>query len=174
MEITFKNIVFRLDFSFMILLSFAVLYGYQNAVDIILFSALHETGHLVMLLIFGVKPKKITLSFYGAGLKYNNTLSKSREFFVLLCGPLVNLILFVVFKNEINLLLFLLNIFPAAPLDGGRMIKLLFPKISSAVTVLFLILLTGLSCYLMFEFKIFSLLLIALYLITFNLKDMRG
>ncbi len=137
----------------MILLSFAVLYGYQNAVDIILFSALHETGHLVMLLIFGVKPKKITLSFYGAGLKYNNTLSKSREFFVLLCGPLVNLILFVVFKNEINLL---------------------FPKISSAVTVLFLILLTGLSCYLMFEFKIFSLLLIALYLITFNLKDMRG
>ncbi len=93
---------------------------------------------------------------------------------MLLCGPLVNLILFVVFKNEINLLLFLLNIFPAAPLDGGRMIKLLFPKISSAVTVLFLILLTGLSCYLMFEFKIFSLLLIALYLITFNLKDMRG
>ncbi len=59
MEITFKNIVFRLDFSFMILLSFAVLYGYQNAVDIILFSALHETGHLVMLLIFGVKPQGI-------------------------------------------------------------------------------------------------------------------
>ncbi len=174
MEIKFKNIVFKLDFSFLILLSFAVLYGYQNTVDIILFSALHEAGHLIMLLVFGVKPKMIKLSFYGAGLKYDNNLSKWKEFFVLLCGPLVNLILFAVFKNEINLILFLINIFPAAPLDGGRIIKLFLPKFSRAVTLIFLILLSALSCYLMFEYQIFSLMLISLYLIVFNLKDVRG
>lgn len=174
MEIKFKNVVFKLDFSFLILLSFAVLYGYQNTVDIILFSALHEAGHLISLLVFGVKPKMIKLSFYGAGLKYDNNLSKIKEFFVLLSGPLINLVLYLLFKNEINLLLFLINIFPAAPLDGGRIIKLFLPKLSRAVTLVFLILLSSLSCYLMFEYQIFSLILISLYLIVFNLKDVRG
>lgn len=174
MEIKFKNIVFKLDFSFLILLSFAVMYGYQNTADLIIYSALHEAGHLITLLIFGVKPKMIKLSFYGAGLKYNNTLSKTKDFFVLISGPLINLILFILFRSEINLILFLVNIFPASPLDGGRIIKLFFPKLSRAVTLVFLILLSCLSCYLMFEYKIFSLMLISIYLITFNLKDIRG
>ena len=174
MEIRIKNFTFRLDFTFLILLSFAVLYGYESAVQIILFSILHELGHIVMLLIFGARPTLIKLSFYGIGMKYEKHLSKVKELFVLLCGPAVNLALFVFFGNEINLMLFLLNMFPVVPLDGGRIIRLFFPKFSVVSTLVLLIISGFVSGYLLFEYKIFSLFLITAYLFYFNVNDIRG
>lgn len=174
MEIKIKNLTFRLDFTFLILLSFAVLYGYESAVQIILFSVLHELGHIVMLLIFGARPTLIKLSFYGIGMKYEKQLSKIKELFVLLCGPIVNLALFVFFGNEINLMLFLLNMFPVVPLDGGRILRLFFPKFSIILTLILLIIAGFISGYLLIEYKIFSLLLITAYLFYFNFNDIRG
>ena len=174
MEIKIKNFTFRLEFTFLILLSFAVLYGYESAVQIILFSILHELGHIIMLLIFGVRPTLIKLSFYGIGMKYEKHLSKIKELFVLLCGPAVNLALFVLFGNEINLMLFLLNMFPVVPLDGGRILRLFFPKFSIILTLILLIIAGFVSGYLLIEYKIFSLLLITAYLFYFNMNDIRG
>ena len=174
MEIKIKNFTFRLDFTFLILISFAVLYGYENALQIILFSILHELGHIVMLLIFGARPTLIKLSFYGIGMKYEKHLSKVKELIVLLCGPAVNLALFVIYKNEINLMLFLLNMFPAAPLDGGRVLRLFFPRFSVILTLVLLIIAGCISGYLLLEYKIFSLALITAYLFYFNIDDIRG
>ena len=174
MEIKIKNFTFRLDFTFLILLSFAVLYGYESAVQLILFSVLHELGHIIMLLIFGARPTLIKLSFYGMGMKYEKHLSKIKELFVLLCGPAVNLALFAFFGNEINLMLFLLNMFPVVPLDGGRILRLFFPKFSVILTLVLLIISLFVSGYLLFEYKIFSLILITAYLFYFNIDDIRG
>ena len=174
MEIKIKNFTFRLEFTFLILLSFAVLYGYESAVQIILFSILHELGHIIMLLIFGARPTLIKLSFYGIGMKYKKHLSKIKELFVLLCGPAVNLALFVLFGNEINLMLFLLNMFPVVPLDGGRILRLFFPKFSVILTLILLIIAGFISGYLLIEYKIFSLILITVYLFYFNINDIRG
>ena len=171
MEIKLNKFVFKLDFSFIILLSFAVFYGYKSTVSIILFSFLHELGHLLALLIFKVKPELIKVSFYGVGLKYKNNLSKIKEFIVLICGPLVNLLLYLFLKDEINLILFLINIFPALPLDGGRIIKLIIPKYSKGISLFFIIILSSLSAYLFIEYNIFSLILISIYLIAFNLME---
>lgn len=173
MEIKIKNFTFRLDFTFLILLSFAVLYGYESAVQIILFSVLHELGHIIMLLIFGARPTLIKLSFYGIGMKFDEHLSKVKELFVLLCGPAVNLALFVIFRNEINLMLFLLNIFPVVPLDGGRAVRLFFPKFSVILTLVLLIISGFVSGYLLIEYKIFSLILITAYLFYFNFDDIK-
>ena len=174
MEIKIKNFTFRLDFTFLILISFAVLYGYESAVQIILFSVLHELGHIIMLVIFGARPTLIKLSFYGIGMKYEKQLSKVKELFVLLCGPAVNLALFVFFGNEINLMLFLLNMFPVVPLDGGRILRLFFPRFSVILTLVLLIIALFISGYLLIEYKIFSLLLISAYLFYFNFNDIRG
>lgn len=174
MEIRIKNFTFRLDFTFLILVSFAVLYGYESAVQIIFFSILHELGHIIMLLIFGARPTLIKLSFYGIGMKYEKNLSKIKELFVLLCGPAVNLALFIFFGNEINLMLFLLNMFPVVPLDGGRALRLFFSKFSVILTFVLLIITGLISIYLLFEYKIFSLLLIIAYLFYFNINDIKS
>ena len=173
MEIKFNKFVFKLDFSFLILLSFAVLYGYKNTVDILLFSAFHEAGHIIALLLFKIKPDLIKISFYGIGLKHKNNLSKAKEFIVLFCGPLVNLIFFLILKDNINLILLLINSFPALPLDGGRVIKLITPKYAKAISLFFLIILSCFSAYLFIEYHIFSLALISIYLIVFNLNELK-
>lgn len=170
MEIKIKSTTVKLEYSFLILLSFAVLYGYEYSIKLILFSLLHETGHLLALVILGVKPDLINFSFYGIGLKYQNNLSRIKEFFVLFCGPLVNLILYFVLNDEINFFLFLINIYPAFPLDGGRMIKIIFPRLSKVITIIFLLILIALSLILLIKYRIYSLLLIAAYLLAFNIN----
>lgn len=145
--------------------------GYEYSAEIITYSLLHELGHLIALLMFGVKPYLINFSFYGMGMKYNDNLSNIKEFVVLFCGPFVNLLLFILFKDELNLLLFLLNIYPVYPLDGGRMIKILYPKTSIIVNIVFLTILILFSLFLLFDYKIYSLLLISLYLLIFNISQ---
>jgi len=173
LELKFKSTILKIEFSFLLLVAFAVLYGYKNAAQLIFFSLLHESGHFLALLFFGVKPYLINFSFYGMGMKYNDRLSNFQEFIVIFCGPLVNFVLFLIFKNEINLLLFFLNMFPSVPLDGGRLLKILFPEIYRIITYLFLIPLFGISIYILIKYKIFSLLLIAAYLLFFNIFQTR-
>lgn len=174
MEFKVKSITVRIEFTFLLLLSFAVLYGYENAVQLIFFSLLHECGHLFTLLFFGVKPSLIHFSFYGMGIKYLNRLSNLQESIIILCGPMVNLILFFILNDELNLLLFLLNMFPASPLDGGRLLKIMLPEFSVFITYFFLFILFGFSFYLLLHYKIFSLMLITVYLFVFNISQMRS
>lgn len=171
MELKFGKTTLRIEYSFLILLSFAVLCGYKYSAEIITFSLLHEFGHLFSLLAFRIRPYLINFSFYGMGMKYNDNLSNFKEFVVLLCGPMINLILYFIFKDEVNLFLFLINIYPVYPLDGGRMIKILHPKTSIIVNIVFLTLIFCFSIFLLFEYKIFSLLLISLYLLIFNISQ---
>lgn len=174
MNFTVNKTKISVDFSFFLLLSFAVFYGYKNAVLIILFSALHELGHLMCLIILKAYPQKISISFYGISMKYDSKLNKFSEFAVIACGPLVNLILFLFLKDDINLALLIINLYPVLPLDGGRLIHTLSEKISKFVTIFALIILSVISFYLLISHKNFSVLLITAYLIIFNLKQMRS
>lgn len=162
-----------IDYSFFLLLSFAVFYGYKNAVMIILFSCLHELGHLTALLLFNAKPNYIKLSFYGISLNYCNKLGRIKELIAILCGPAVNLLLYLILKDEINLFLFIINMYPVLPLDGGRSLNTVFQNNGKFISLFFLVLLIGLSLYLLVIYKIWSLILIVIYLLIFNIKQMR-
>lgn len=173
MNFTVNKTKISVDFSFFLLLSFAVFYGYKNAVLIILFSSLHELGHLLCLVLLKAYPKKISVSFYGISMKYDSIISKFKEMLIIISGPAVNLILYLILKDDINLALLLINLYPVLPLDGGRLINLLSEKTAEIITVIFLILLIAVSIYLFIFYKIFSVLLITVYLIIFNVKQMR-
>lgn len=173
MDFKVRNTKICIDYSFFLLLSFAVFYGYRNAALIILFSCLHELGHLACLVIFKAYPSLIKISFYGISLKYKSGLSQLKELLVIICGPLINLILYILFKDSINLMLFIINMYPVLPLDGGRIIYTLSEKASKAVSFVFLIILFIAEIYLLIEYRIASLFFISVYLIAFNFKQMR-
>lgn len=148
-----------------------MLMGYYDALYVILFSSLHEIGHLVCLYLCKGKAERLTLSFYGFGLTYETSLSRAREVLVLLSGPAINLILWLFLKDDINLILFWLNILPVYPLDGGRALQQFcsyrtFYYFSIAVLVILVIL----SLYLLIWYKIFSLFFIVIYLIVSNMR----
>lgn len=136
----------------------------------LIFSSVHELSHLLVLLITGGSPDSIKLSFYGIALKYSCKLSRIREFAVIFAGPMINFILYLFLKDDINLMLFILNIFPVFPLDGGRILELFSYKLSAVTGKIFLAILIIVSLYLIIFYHSFSLFLISIYLIFYSIN----
>ena len=99
-----------------------------NYLYALVFSLLHEAGHLLSMVVFGCYPDKISLGI--AGIRIEKTafsLSFFQECVVALCGPLVNLIFAVIFSRNLSSLPFIINagllfvnLLPVKSLDGGR------------------------------------------------------
>ena len=118
----------RLDYSFFWILTFAAWAQNELLWQVLLFSVLHECGHLTALCALGLQPRQLRLSFYGMALRYDRVPDRRRETAVLFGGPVVNLILWVLLRNPANGALFLLNMLPIFPLDGGRLAALWLPQ----------------------------------------------
>lgn len=101
----------------------------------VLFSLLHECGHLAAMLWFDCKPQEIRFAAFGmeirraAGIR----MSYRQEMLVLLAGPAINLILAVIFTlggvffqaglpdtAVVNLILGAFNLLPVSGTDGGQ------------------------------------------------------
>ena len=138
----------------------------------LLFSVLHECGHLTALCALGLQPRQLRLSFYGMALRYDRVPDRRRETAVLFGGPAVNLILWVLLRNPANGALFLLNMLPIFPLDGGRLAALWLPqRLAAVLSALALAVLTGLGGYVLYRGGGVSLLGISLYLMLSNLRS---
>ncbi|MGO1370635.1 MAG: site-2 protease family protein [Senegalia sp. (in: firmicutes)] len=138
---TFKKI----DINFHLLLIPIILIMYFNNYMlefIILFVVLsfHEIGHLIVAIIEDVKIREVNIFPLGAIIKFEYPLGIEpiKEIMISIAGPLVNLILFIIsykiyinftgiilldFFIEVNLILFIVNILPIMPLDGGRILR---------------------------------------------------
>lgn len=170
MEIKIKSFKIRIEFSFILVVCAALALDLNAVADVLIYSLLHELGHIAAIYILGESAESLTLSCCGASLKYKNNISTVKEAIIAAAGPAVNLVLFCFLKDKINLLLFILNVLPIFPLDGGRIVKCVFPKSHHIVGIIFLALLTVLSLYFLFKYKTFNLLIITIYLWTVNLR----
>lgn len=139
---------FRIDLKIFL---FVVLFYFTKQIEIysmmMLFALLHEFGHLIAGLVFGMKPEKMEIMPYGVSISfkltpkdYNKKIRcgnqlELKKIFVALAGPITNIIIILIvlqmnmniFGTLImlysNLLLILFNLLPIYPLDGGRVIK---------------------------------------------------
>ena len=113
-----------------VLLLLLVLDG--DGVALFCFSAafLHESAHGIALCFCRIKPRALTLSFFGMRLdlppRYQMTLLKTGV--VAAAGPLCNVCCAIILKGvgapqsfaAAHLVLAVLNSFPVMPLDGGQ------------------------------------------------------
>lgn len=103
----------------------------------IIFIIIHEFAHLIVGIALGGKPKSININPFGLSLDFYS-YGKDNFFCRILfyfSGPLINLLIFLIsanfyksnsYKIEIiytNLALFLFNLLPILPLDGGKILK---------------------------------------------------
>lgn len=100
---------------------------------------LHECAHLAAALCIGLTPDYLVMQPFGLNLRLKNKIvsSMADEVILYLSGPLLNAAMAVAAAvayrsipfDEVrlfyisNIMLFVMNILPAAPLDGGELIK---------------------------------------------------
>lgn len=94
---------------------------------------LHEMAHFVACKAVGVKTKEIRFVAYGLNLVTEHIKNPADAMIVSLAGPVFSWVLWMVssyFPSELahvfkisNMGVFLLNVFPALPLDGGVFFK---------------------------------------------------
>ncbi|MEK7486476.1 MAG: site-2 protease family protein [Planctomycetota bacterium] len=108
---------------------------------------LHELGHIRIIQWFGFPVEKIVLSLLGGTTKIGDTETvlhfaqkPKKEFLMAIAGPIVNFVLagYFLLSNfffpnwfftglaSLNLLLGVFNLFPAFPMDGGRILRAIF------------------------------------------------
>ncbi|MPM72675.1 hypothetical protein SDC9_119651 [bioreactor metagenome] len=194
MTAEFKNVKISLNFFFAVVITLMLIYDKSNLIVLNLCAVImHETGHLLCMLLMGEKPKEIKFTPFGLCIERApvSRLSYNQEIWVAFAGPLINILLFAVFLmiylfsgNEaivicsvINIVIALFNLLPCEPLDGSKMLqnyllkrhderevkKLL--KYVSAIAI-FPVAVAGFVILVRSGYNI-SLLLVSIYLIAF-------
>lgn len=109
------------------LATFTVIYGPRYVFSILAASALHEAGHLAAIYTLKERVSCITLRPFGAVIeRAGNRSTYTGDALISISGPIVNLISFLIcshFGNfgyfaSASLMLALVNLLPARPLDG--------------------------------------------------------
>ena len=128
---------------FSILLIFVATLTYNLKPVLIVYASvlIHELSHLLVCVKLGIPTQSITILPYGMELKHSSIPKPKEQIKISLAGPVSNLLIFFVgfihiksgivneeisFITSSNLLLFLFNLIPCMPLDGGEILKSFF------------------------------------------------
>ncbi len=160
-------------------------------ISILLF--VHEIGHFLSAYLLGINVYKIYFYPYGGESRFNMDLNESilKEFIILIMGPVAQCIIYFIliktsfFNNYIYIIknihysILIFNLLPIYPLDGGRLLNLLFNiKFSFKRSILLSIYFSYIMIFIliMIEFpnilkiNILLIILLLLYKVTLEYK----
>lgn len=161
---------------------------------IMFFSLLHEMGHIIMALILKIKLEKLEIMACGLSASFEERFfdNKINEIFVALAGPITSLCLAILCNNinwgylttqeavYSNILIFLFNLIPIYPLDGGRIIKRILSikfglikaeGIVNKISNITIILLTIISSIAVYYYKNIAIFIACIFLWSIALKE---
>jgi stage IV sporulation protein FB len=193
MTIRFKQTRFEISFYFAAAVTLLLLFDKSGKAALgVAAAVIHEAGHLLCLIWWGVMPSKISLLPFGMRIERKGaaSLSYNREAVTALAGPAMNLFLAgataliltfthnqaLLFPIAVNLGLALLNLLPLEPLDGGRILRALLLKkyaenkcdsVLKWVTAAFLLPLASAGFYVLIKSGYnFTLLAVCIYIVV--------
>lgn len=174
---------------FLILILYLIIEKTEILTLAIIFILLHEIGHIISGITLGLRIKKIKFTIAGIALEFANygKERKINKIIIDFAGPFVNLVAIIfgiILKEEkiiyANLGLFIINMLPIYPLDGGRILKniLLYKKnYKETITIIeevsknILIILSVLSSILLLKYKNINIFILIIYLWGIHLNE---
>lgn len=139
-----KSILNKIYFHpiFLITLLIFILIGrFRFIIYFMLLIIVHEIGHILMSLLFKWKIYKIIILPFGGLTKYNEIINRPliEEFLVSISGVLLQIIFYkfahdyISYKyfSVINYFIVIFNLLPIYPLDGSKILNVIFNKITS-------------------------------------------
>jgi len=129
------------------------LLGFTTSLLLFVSIIIHELAHSVVAQRFNVSVKSITLFFLGGIAEFTTPIKKPKdEFFIAVSGPVASLAIgilcfalshlffkFLPMVNSLflylafsNIILFLFNLIPGYPMDGGRILSAILWKITGS------------------------------------------
>lgn len=187
---------------FLFLLLFLITNQIEIYALVMIFALVHEISHLLCGIVLGFKPDTLRIMPLGFSIEfetiiedYNKKVLKSniisvKKIIIALAGPIVNLlivilgIMFNIDNNIIysNLLLFIFNLLPLQPLDGGKILKNILKifygnkkanKYINNISNILFIVLTMIFSVLIYIYKNISILAIIIVLWALIIKENR-
>lgn len=168
-----------------------------------LFALGHELFHIITAKFFKIKVKTITFMPFGLSVELDEALLKNPDFEIAIAaaGPLFNSVAFIAISHLqnlgiiskynlyadyiklINISMFFLNLLPALPLDGGRILRAILSKncgilkshnfaIKISIFINSFIIAISVILLLVNKFN-FSLIIIGSFLISNLIKDQK-
>lgn len=132
-EWTVRGVRCRLSILFPALLTALLCYQPSGmAITCVIASAMHECGHLVMMLLLDCPPSCCTLGAFGMRIEMGaeRTVGYGRNVAISAAGPAVNALCVVLFSAldnstvaTVHLVQCIFNLLPAAALDGGQILR---------------------------------------------------
>lgn len=190
LESVIFGVKLRIDFSFLVFA--ALIFLMRDGMTILGFFTvcmIHEIGHCLAICLSGGKISSVTL--YGTGIIMkpcrSGLFSLKKELFILLSGPAVNIMLYLILKNIggfelfslLNLGAAVFNLMPYSSLDGGAVLRLLgeSPRYGKAALIFLAALQTALPVYLLIaalsDSTYFPLFCISLFYYVSEIKRFR-
>ena len=197
-----RNFSLRIRIDLKIFIFFIIFY-FTNQLSIyliiMLFSILHEIGHIIVGLILKMKPTKLEIMPFGVSVSFNENVDDKylniKEIFLALAGPLTSLILAIVALNVdiryiaknyaiySNLLILFFNLIPIYPLDGGRILKgflnigidsIKTNYLMDKISYITMIILTGVSSIAVYYYQNIAIFFICIFLWLMTLREKNG
>lgn len=191
MRFSVRGVSVKIDFLFAACVTFLMSFNINDEIRYaILFSILHEAGHLLAIVLCGEKPDTVRFGIFGMTIIRKNDITQDykKEFITAVSGPMMNffllfvlVLLYAFYRKDIflemaaiNLIIGLFNIMPVFSLDGGRALESLLlerlpsdksEKIITAVSVVFLVPMNFFGFYILIKSGYnFTFLAISIYL----------
>ena len=152
----------------------------------LLFSVLHEIGHILALLCLKIRPEAVFITPFGIQIRLSGNLSTVKKCAVFVAGFAVNFLLsafFFLFGNKlfgyVNLIIGIFTLFPIASTDGGSFLIALFEeifpqkadRIFKIISEVFMVLLMIILLLIFILTKNYFILLAVFYMIFCTIKN---
>ena len=176
-----KNIFkIKIHFFFYIIFILSILTGnFKIFITLTLITFFHELGHIIMGIIFKWKIEKVIILPVSLQTIFNTKINNNKyeEILVTIMGPVFQTILFLIIKDKeilrYNLMILLFNLLPIVPLDGFKLLKIIFYEIFPFIIVEYMSIvisfLTLISLIILSKFN----LIIILICVIFSFKTIK-